>query len=76
MTAGKDCFFSIFICKMEDLEREFLFPVDEMKKLSDYMSDQMALGLMGEPSDLKMLPSFVISLATGIKLILLLNYRR
>ena len=53
MTAGKDCFFSIFICKMEDLEREFLFPVDEMKKLSDYMSDQMALGLMGEPSDLK-----------------------
>ena len=61
---------------MEDLESIFSFPVEAMRKLSDYMSDQMALGLMGEPSDLKMLPSYVTSLATGNMHVYMIIVRR
>ena len=61
---------------MEDLESIFSFPVEDMRKLSDYMSNQMALGLLGKTSDLKMLPSYVTSLATGSLAICVIIDRR
>lgn len=50
---------------MEELREVFSFPLEKMKALSAYMKTQMAEGLCGRESDLKMLPSFVTSLATG-----------
>ena len=50
---------------MEELRELFSFPLEKMKALSTYMRKQMTEGLCGRESDLKMLPSFVTSLATG-----------
>ena len=52
--------------EMEDLKSIFSFSLEKMRSLSDYMDTQMTFGLEGKESDLKMLPSFVTSLATGI----------
>lgn len=54
--------------EMEELKQVFSFPVEEMRALSDYMASQMSLGLEGKESDLKMIPSFVSSCATGLYL--------
>ena len=54
--------------KMEELKKVFSFPIEEMRALSDYMASQMSLGLEGKESDLKMIPSFVSSCATGLYL--------
>lgn len=51
--------------KMEELRRVFSFPLEEMRELSDYMTTQMTRGLEGKESDLKMIPSFVTSCASG-----------
>lgn len=51
--------------QMEELREVFSFPLEKMKALSAYMKTQMTEGLCGRESDLKMLPSFVTSLATG-----------
>ena len=40
--------------------------MEKMKRFTEYMDHQMQEGLSGRPSDLKMLPSFVTSLATGM----------
>ena len=44
---------------MEDLEQICNISVERMRGISAYVQDQMNRGLRGEPSDLKMLPSFV-----------------
>lgn len=51
---------------MDCLNDVYSFPVEKMRLFSDYMHKQMIEGLAGRPSDLKMLPSFITSLATGI----------
>lgn len=51
--------------KMEDLEQICNISVERMRGISAYVQDQMNRGLRGEPSDLKMLPSFVDSICTG-----------
>ena len=61
---------------MDSLNEVYSFPVEKMRLLSDYMRQQMIEGLAGRPSDLKMLPSFITSLATGRCSICLLICRR
>lgn len=51
--------------KMSQLKDVFSFPVEKMVAFSTYMREQMEAGLIGAESDLKMVPSFVSSLATG-----------
>ena len=51
---------------MDSLNDVYSFPVEKMRLFSDYMHKQMIEGLAGRHSDLKMLPSFITSLATGI----------
>lgn len=51
---------------MEELREIFSFPLEKMINFSAYVKTQMSEGLGGGESDLKMLPSFVSSLATGI----------
>ena len=50
---------------MEDLDYVFSFPKEKMVTFCEYMHEQMLAGLSGSDSDLRMLPSFVTSLATG-----------
>lgn len=50
---------------MEEIENICSMPLEHMKKVAAYIQDQMIKGLKGEPSDLKMLPSFVDSVCTG-----------
>lgn len=50
---------------MEEIENICSMPLEYMKKVAAYIQDQMIKGLKGEPSDLKMLPSFVDSVCTG-----------
>ena len=50
---------------MESLNEVYSFPGEKMRLFSEYMHQQMMEGLAGHPSDLKMLPSFITSLATG-----------
>lgn len=54
-----------FINTMEEIENICSMPLEYMKKVAAYIQDQMIKGLKGEPSDLKMLPSFVDSVCTG-----------
>lgn len=61
---------------MEELKRVFSFPQEEMRELSDYMTTQMTRGLEGKESDLKMIPSFVTSCASGSTHIIDNMYRR
>ena len=39
--------------------------VEQMLAISSYIQKEMVLGLQGQPSDLKMIPSFVDSVCTG-----------
>ena len=52
--------------QMNQLKEEISFSTEKMKRFTEYMDHQMQEGLSGRPSDLKMLPSFVTSLATGM----------
>lgn len=52
---------------MSQLKDVFSFPVEKMVAFSTYMRKQMEAGLVGAESDLKMVPSFVSSLATGMQ---------
>lgn len=54
-----------FINTMEEIENICSMPLEHMKKVAAYIQDQMIKGLKGEPSDLKMLPSFVDGVCTG-----------
>lgn len=60
---------------MEEIENICSMPLEHMKKVAAYIQDQMIKGLKGEPSDLKMLPSFVDSVCTGEKLERSLKFR-
>lgn len=50
---------------MEEIENICSMPLEHMQKVAAYIQDQMIKGLKGEPSDLKMLPSFVDSVCSG-----------
>lgn len=50
---------------MEEIENICSMPLEHMQKVAAYIQDQMVKGLKGEPSDLKMLPSFVDRVCTG-----------
>ena len=52
---------------MEELEKICNISVERMLEISAYVRDQMDKGLKGESSDLKMLPSFVDSVCTGME---------
>lgn len=52
---------------MEELEQICNISLERMRSISAYVQDQMDRGLRGEPSDLKMLPSFVDSICTGMR---------
>ena len=50
---------------MEECEKICDVSVERMLEISAYVRDQMNKGLKGEPSDLKMLPSFVDTVCSG-----------
>lgn len=52
---------------MEEYEDICNISTRRMDEISHYIQDQMDKGLCGEPSDLKMLPSFVDSVCNGIQ---------
>ena len=54
---------SLFV--MEEYEKICDVSVERMLEISAYVRDQMNKGLKGEPSDLKMLPSFVDTVCSG-----------
>ena len=51
--------------KMEEIGDICSMPLKRMREAATYIQDQMEKGLKGEPSDLKMLPSFVDSVCDG-----------
>lgn len=51
---------------MEEYEDICNISAQRMGEISHYIQDQMDKGLRGEPSDLKMLPSFVDSVCNGM----------
>ena len=57
---------------MDSYERICDISVEQMLAISSYIQKEMVFGLQGQPSDLKMIPSFVDSVCTGGKII---NYR-
>ena len=54
---------------MDNYELICDIPVEQMHTISSYIQKEMVAGLQGQPSDLKMIPSFVDSVCTGIKVI-------
>lgn len=50
---------------MEQYESICNISLERMKEISAYIQDQMDKGLKGEPSDLKMLDSFVDDVCSG-----------
>lgn len=50
---------------MEEIGDICSMPLKRMREVATYIQDQMEKGLKGEPSDLKMLPSFVDSVCDG-----------
>ena len=50
---------------MEEYEKICDISVERMLEISAYVRDQMNKGLKGEPSDLKMLSSFVDTVCSG-----------
>lgn len=58
---------NLIILIMEELETICNISVERMLEISAYVQDQMDKGLKGETSDLKMLPSFVDSVCSGME---------
>ena len=58
-----------FATMLDNYERICDISVERMLTISSYIQKEMVFGLQGQPSDLKMIPSFVDSVCTGGKII-------